>query len=225
MTQLFFEEKREPMLKRILTLILLALLVGLSACTSTDPGPANGDVLAPLPTTDPGLATLTELIAEDPNLVFFMSGLNAVGLTDDLQNNGPFTVFAASNVAFSAAGLIVSQMEPALLGQIMDNHLADGASSVEELLGTGSVVTLVGETLTITQEGEGIKVDYAPLVTEAKQASNGTLFVIDTLLLPPETGPEKSMWGVLQSRRPFHNLYHHHGRHRHDGKPAFWRSI
>ena len=184
--------------KFIFIIILLTLLTGLAACTTADPAPSD-DILAPLPTTDSQLPTLIELLAEDPDLVFFTSGLNSVGLTDDLQSGGPFTVFAPSNVAFSDARLIVSQMDPVLLGEILDNHLVDGAFSKDELVGAGSVVTLVGDALPIIQEGEDVTVDYAPLVTEAKQASNGTLYVIDTLLLPTETGPEKSIWGVLQA--------------------------
>ena len=187
------------MSKPILSFILLTLLAGLMACNSTPPATSN-DVLAPLPTIDPALPTLVELLSADPNLVFFTSGLNNAGLTDDLQNDGPFTVFAPSNVAFSEAGLIVSQMDPALLGEIMDHHVVDGTFSEAELAAAGSVVTLVGAPLLISQdEGEALKVGYVPLISEARLASNGMLYVIDSLLLPPETGPDKSMWGVLQA--------------------------
>lgn len=190
-----------------LTIMFMLLLISLAACTSTDATPPGGDILAPLPTSNEAdapvaaqdLLTLTELIGEDPNLVFFANGLNNVGLTDDLQSGGPFTVFAPANVAFSEAGLIVSQMDPALLGDIMDNHLVDGTFSEADLMSAGSVVTRAGEPLAIGQVDDAVKVAYAPLTAEARPASNGMLYVIDTLLLPPESGPEKSMWGVLQA--------------------------
>lgn len=184
--------------KRYPLMIIFIALIGLVACASPDPAP-GGDVLAPLPTVDASLPTLLDLIAEDPDLVFFTNGLDNVGLTDELLSGGPFTVFAPSNVAFSEAKLLVSQMDPALLGSILDNHLVDGTFSEADLIDVGSVVSLAGEALPIIQDNEGVKVAYAPLVAEAREASNGTLYVIDRLLLPPETGPEKSMLGVLQA--------------------------
>ncbi len=190
--------------KRLLYTLLL-IMAALAACTSTENTAPGGDILAPLP-TDSGqsadvenLPTLTELIAADPELVFFASGLNSVGLTDDLQNGGPFTVFAMSNVAFSTTGLIVSQADPALLGSIMDTHVVNGAFAEADLLASGSVVPLAGGQLPISQAENGMKVWYAPLRGEGRPASNGMLYVIDTMLLPPETGPEMSMWGVLQA--------------------------
>lgn len=195
------------MSKQTSIIILLTLLLGLVACGG-QPTPNSGDILAPLPTSaeaeaadqsSENLPTLLDLLSEDPNLVFFANGLNSAGLTDDLLEGGPFTIFAPSNVAFSEAGLIVSQMDPALIGAIVDNHLVDGTFSESDLLAAGSVATLAGEQLAVEQGSDGLQIAYAPLVAEARAASNGMLFVIDTLLLPPETGPEKSMWGVLQA--------------------------
>ncbi|MCC6606401.1 MAG: fasciclin domain-containing protein [Anaerolineae bacterium] len=193
------------MAKRLLTLVLLVCLAALTACTSTENTAPGGDILAPLP-TDSGqaaavenLPTLTELIASDPDLVFFANGLNTVGLTDDLQNDGPFTVFAMSNVAFSTTGIIVSQVDPALLGSIIDNHVVSGELAQADLLAAGSVVSLAGGSLPIRETEDGMQVWYAPLRGEGRPASNGMLYVIDTMLLPPESGPEMSMWGVLQA--------------------------
>ncbi len=204
------------MSERNLSLFLLIWLIGLAACTGTDATSTGGDVLAPLPTDNSNqpamnadLPTLTELIAEDPNLVFFANGLNSVGLTDDLQNDGPFTVFAMSNVAFSTTGLIVSQADPALLGSIIDSHVVNGAFSEADLLADGSVVSIAGGQLPISQTQNGVKVWYAPLIGAGRPASNGMLYVIETMLLPPETGPEMSMWGVLQADGRFTTFISH----------------
>ncbi len=193
------------MSKRAITLLLI-LCIALVACMSASPAP-DDDLLAALPTSEAStLPTLLELLSEDTNLVFFLNGLDGAGLMDDLQNGGPFTVFAPSNIAFSNAGLIVSQTDSVVLEEIVDQHLIDGNFSQTALLDVGSVVSLSGEPLPISQDGDVVKVDYAPLVGEARQASNGILFVIDTLLLPPETGPEKSMWRVLQADGRFSTL-------------------
>ncbi len=201
--------------KHLLTVILpITLLAVLAACSSSETAP-GGDILAPLPTNADGedaatqsspdggsstsQSTLLELLSEDPDLVFFFNGVSNVGLADELQGDGPFTVFAASNVAFSRSGLIVSQMDPAVLGPVLDNHLVEGAYLQPELLASGSVATLNGNQLSVAETDGQVTVNYALLANEPVQASNGVLYVIDTLLLPPETGPEKSMWGVLEA--------------------------
>lgn len=196
---------RYALMQKRYVFIWIILFGGLIACTSNEPITENDNlavteenVVGAAPTTNPTLPTLLELLAEDPNLVFFMNGITSAGLADDLQSDGSFTVFAVSNVAFSEAQLVVSQMEPALVGELMNYHVVDGLFTEADLASAGAVVPLNGEQLPIVQSEEGIQLDYAPIIGEAKVASNGLLYVIDTLLLPPETGPEKSMWGVLR---------------------------
>lgn len=211
------------MIKIRFAIFLLILLAGLLACGDPELS-SSEDILAPLPTGAEGvetgansgnntsnagteintngesnseLPTLLERLSEDPDLVFFTNGLSSVGLADDLHSGGPFTVFAASNIAFS--GLIVSQMDPAVLGPILDNHLVEGVYAQADLMAAGSVVTLIGDQLPVTEAEGKLIVDYALVTGEPVQASNGVLYVIDTLLLGPETGPDKSMWGVLEA--------------------------
>ncbi len=213
------------MKKSLSTIILLTLLFTLVACGGPEPAPSN-DVLVPLSTDSDGggdsanntgsasnassedsvaaqnnanLPTLLELLSEDPNLVFFFNGVNNVGLADELQSGGPFTVFAASNLAFTRSELVVSQMDPAVLGSVLDNHLIEGAYMKTDLTQAGSVVALNGNQLPVIDTEGMLILDYALISEEPLQASNGVLYTIDTLLLSPETGPEKSMWGVLEA--------------------------
>jgi uncharacterized surface protein with fasciclin (FAS1) repeats len=212
--------------KSLLTILLLILLGTLIACGGPDPSPSD-DILAPLPTNSDGssvdsggeannsssagsdsntaaennasLPTLLELLSEDLNLIFFANGVNNVGLADELQSGGPYTVFAASNLAFTRSELIVSQMDPALLGSVLDTHVVEGAYLRADLTQAGSVTALDGYALPIREPEGMLIVDYALVDGEPIQASNGVLYVINTLLLSPETGPEKSMWGILQA--------------------------
>lgn len=213
--------KRKP----LLLVCLLVLWITLAACGGPEPAPSN-DVLAPLPTDSDGsgdstnntgsvsnassegsaaggnsanLPTLLELLSEDPNLVFFFNGVNNVGLADELQSGGPYTVFAPSNIAFTRSELVVSQMDPALLRSVLDTHVVEGAYPQTDLRAAGSVTALDGYQLPIREPEGMLIVDYALIANEPLQASNGVLYVIDTLLLGLETGPEKSMWGVLKA--------------------------
>ena len=215
--------------KSLLLILLLILLGTLIACGGPDPSPsddilaplptnsdgssadssgeANNASSASNTSSDSNanaessanLPTLFELLSEDPNLIFFANGVNNVGLADELQSGGPYTVFAASNLAFTRSELIVSQMDPALLGSVLDTHVVEGAYLRADLTQAGSVTALDGYELPIREPEGMLIVDYALVANEPLQASNGVLYVIDTLLLGPETGPEKSMWGVLKA--------------------------
>jgi transforming growth factor-beta-induced protein len=90
-------------------------------------------------------------------------------------------------------------MDPALLGSVLDTHVVEGAYLRADLTQAGSVTALDGYALPIREPEGMLIVDYALVDGEPIQASNGVLYVINTLLLSPETGPEKSMWGILQA--------------------------
>ncbi len=207
----------------LLIILLLIFLNTLIACGGPEPAPSD-DILAPLPTNSDGsrvessgeannassagsaavgnsvdLPTLLERLSEDPNLIFFANGVDNVGLADELQSGGPYTVFAPSNIAFTRSELVVSQMDPAILGSLLDTHVVEGTYLRTDLTAAGSVTALDGYELPIAELEGSLIVDYALVASEPLQASNGVLYVIDTLLLAPETGPEKSIWGVLQA--------------------------
>ncbi len=109
-------------------------------------------------------------------------------LLSTLQGEGPFTVFAPTDDAFTAAGIDLNALNSdeglATLSDILLYHVVSGAvpsSAVTD----GLVATAVnGDDLTFTV-GEGVMVNDANVILADVQASNGIIHVIDKVLMPP----------------------------------------
>ena len=113
-----------------------------------------------------------------------MGALEATGLDETLENNGPFTIFAPTNEAFDAvqetvAGLSEEELRDVLLyhvlGQrVFSTQLTDG--DVETLLEDAEVTINVQE---LTVNDAGILVDDVDI-----QGTNGVIHAIDSVLIP-----------------------------------------
>ncbi len=129
--------------------------------------------------------------SNNPYLTTLTSAVQAAGLVDTLNGEGPFTVFAPNNEAFAAIppvdldGILANTE---WLTTILLYHVVIGESlSADELVARGSVETAQGEELTFTTGADGslsINGDAATLTCSGITTLNATVHVIDTVLLP-----------------------------------------
>lgn len=135
--------------------------------------------------------TIVDIALSDENFSTLVTALEAAGLVEALQGEGPFTVFAPTNDAFEAlpeGALEALVADPDALTDVLLYHVAEGeamAADVAELDGQ-KVETLLGQYLDITIDGETVMVDDAAVIAADVKAANGVIHVIDTIL-PPET--------------------------------------
>lgn len=106
------------------------------------------------------------------------------------SNAGPFTVFAPTNDAFGKlpAGTVEGLVKPEAkndLRNILEYHVTTSALR-EEWLKDGMTIGMVnGGKVTVTKGADGkIKINDANILA-AVPASNGMVYVIDAVLLPP----------------------------------------
>ena len=109
-------------------------------------------------------------------------------LLTTLQGEGPFTVFAPTDDAFTAAGIDLAALDTdegkATLTDILLYHVVSG-SVASSALADGMIATAVnGDDLTFTV-GEGVMVNDATVILADVEASNGIVHVIDKVLMPP----------------------------------------
>jgi len=171
-----------------------------SATGSTAPPPSTVTTLEAAPTTsgngapedtDTDVPSLYELLSNDPQFSSVENAIEAAGLFDDLENGGPFTLFAPSNDAFEAldpafAGAL--NADPRLLEDILFHHALAGIHDSRELR-DGSIEMVDGSSVEIDIGPDGITLVSgvtAATVTDADlAASNGVLHVVDGILIPP----------------------------------------
>ena len=116
------------------------------------------------------------------------AAVDAAGLADTLNGEGPFTVFAPTDDAFAAlpAGALDALLKPEnkdALVKILTYHVVAGTVLAADIR-AGDVATVEGSTVKLTTEG-GVTVNDAKVLTADVAASNGVIHVIDKVLLPP----------------------------------------
>jgi uncharacterized surface protein with fasciclin (FAS1) repeats len=126
---------------------------------------------------NPMLSTLTAALSGklNPN----------VNLVDTL-NNGQYTVFAPTNAAFDklpVATIDELKTNSEMLKSILTYHVVQGQESPAKVDGTHK--TLQGAEVNVTGHGNDLKVNDASLVCGGVHTANATVYMIDTVLMPP----------------------------------------
>ncbi|MGH3635217.1 MAG: fasciclin domain-containing protein [Mycobacterium sp.] len=135
------------------------------------------DPVATAASNNPLLSTLTSALSGklNPN----------VNLVDTL-NNGQYTVFAPTNAAFDklpAATIDELKTNSEKLKSILTYHVVQGQESPAKVDGTHK--TLQGADLNVTGQGNDLKANDAGLVCGGVHTANATVYMIDTVLMPP----------------------------------------
>ncbi|BDX33080.1 cell surface glycolipoprotein MPT83 [Mycobacterium antarcticum] len=146
----------------------------------TGPGSVQGMSVAPVATaasSNPLLTTLTAAVSGKLN--------PQVNLVDTL-NGGEFTVFAPTDDAFKKidpATIETLKTDAPLLTSILTYHVVPGRVSPADLNGVHK--TVQGADLNVTGMGNELKVNDSSVVCGNVQTANATVYLIDTVLMPP----------------------------------------
>lgn len=137
----------------------------------------------------PPADTITEAVLGAENFTTLAAALLATGLDEVLAGEGPFTVFAPTDDAFDALpeGTLEDLLAEEGLGTLTDilrYHVVAGLVFSTDLE-TGTVTTVLGETLDVVVSEEGVTVNGAIVLEADIELSNGVVHVIDAVLLPP----------------------------------------
>jgi uncharacterized surface protein with fasciclin (FAS1) repeats len=142
----------------------------------------------------PGVLNVVQMAQSNPVFSVLVEAVVAADLAGPLSGAGPFTVFAPTNDAFSAALVELSTTKEALLANpaladVLTYHVVGGdvrAADVVALSKPAAVTTLQGSSFSVDAslaitDGNGRK---ATLLATDVIASNGVIHVIDKVLLP-----------------------------------------
>lgn len=175
------------------TLKLLLIVAATTLVMSPVMAGHHGKMKADIVETAAGAGTFNTLIA----------AAKAAGLVDALKGDGPLTVFAPTDDAFSAlpAGTIETLLKPEnkdQLATILKFHVIAGDFGSETLADGASLATLAGIDANITKTEGGFNIENARIVTTDIDTSNGVVHVIDRVILPPEQMSHREAAHVIQ---------------------------
>ncbi|MEX2441756.1 MAG: fasciclin domain-containing protein [Pontimonas sp.] len=145
------------------------------------------------PAPEPEVGDIVAVATEAGSFTTLVAAVQAAGLVETLQGEGPFTVFAPTDEAFAAlpegvldALLLEENLE--VLQQILTYHVVSGEVLAADVT-TGDVATVEGSTIAI-EVGEQVTLNgTATVVTTDVVASNGVIHVIDQVILPEGVDP------------------------------------
>lgn len=129
-----------------------------------------------------GLAQdLVSVLKSNRQTTSFAQAIEASGLDEKLSQDGPFTIFAPTNGAFSKGTTLISSGSGQMKSIIL-NHIMTGMATARSLRMMNRATTLGGLNLTIEASGDKITVNKSPLLETNIRASNGVIHIIDGTL-------------------------------------------
>ncbi|HUM97798.1 MAG TPA: fasciclin domain-containing protein [Chitinophagaceae bacterium] len=121
-----------------------------------------------------------------------VAAIKQAELISSLSNAGPFTVFAPTNAAFDKlpAGTVDKLMKnenKADLQDILQYHVTTSSLKAEYFTDGMNVGMVNGGNVTVSVKDGKIMLNGTATIVASIPASNGTVHVIDGVLLPPAT--------------------------------------
>jgi uncharacterized surface protein with fasciclin (FAS1) repeats len=171
---LLSKQKRKSMKKQFSTkaagviLALAVVIIATSCKDKKDPDPAPSNTLVDV-ATNAGLTSLT-------------GALGTANLTNTLKGAGPFTVFAPTNAAFSAATVSAADLSTTLLYHVIDGKVL--AAAVPTALTAIASKNTTTDSLYVLRVGNDVFINGTKVTTANAEASNGVAHIIGKVLIP-----------------------------------------
>jgi transforming growth factor-beta-induced protein len=201
LSKFYCQNKETNLMKtRFIVSSLFLVAVLLSACApqatpTPTQVPAPTEVMEePTATPEPAPQTIVDIAVADGRFTTLVAAVQAADLVDTLSSEGPFTVFAPTDDAFAALpeGTVEALLaDIPTLTNILLYHVVSGNVMAADVVGLDAATTVLGEDVTVTVDGDTVKINDATVIITDIEASNGVIHVIDTVLLPPT--PEDAM--------------------------------
>lgn len=146
--------------------------------------PTTTEMTAPAAASEDIVATAQAT----PDLSTLVAAVTAADLGPTLQGDGPYTVFAPDNAAFAeiqdTVDTLLKPENKKDLANVLTYHVVEGAVKAADLSDGQEVTTVQGDKLTVSIDGDTVKVGDATVTQPDVTASNGIVHVIDTVLVP-----------------------------------------
>ena len=136
----------------------------------------------------PPSGDIVEVASNAGSFNTLVTAVEAAGLVETLQGEGPFTVFAPTDEAVSKLpeGTIPALLEdPETLAQILTYHVVPGRVFSGDVVNIDDAGTVQGQSIGISvMDGSVMLNDTSTVTATDVLATNGVIHVIDTVIMP-----------------------------------------
>ena len=165
--------------------LLTAAVLASGAALAT----AAGATAAPAQPAIAGEKNIVETAVAAGDFTTLVGLVGKAGLADALSGDAKLTVFAPTDEAFSnvpEATLAKLARKPKLLRRVLKYHVVATDLKAADIVERRSVRTLAGAKIKIRVRDGNVRLNRSAKVVQADiAASNGTIHVINRVLLPP----------------------------------------
>jgi uncharacterized surface protein with fasciclin (FAS1) repeats len=171
--------------------LMAVMALAIAACSSSEEEAVTTTTAAPVTTIAEEEMTGQTIVdvAVQNDFTTLVAAVQAAGLVETLEGDGPFTVFAPTDEAFAALpeGTLEALLEdPEALAEILTYHVVSGEVFAADVIGLDSATTMQGQDIAIEVVDGGVVLNgSANVVATDVPASNGVVHVIDQVILPP----------------------------------------
>ena len=165
-------------LKNLLSIIILGVFF-ITPNVIADPGGNNNETF-----------TIVEHANASEELKTLFAAVRVSDLTEILQSDGPFTIFAPSDEAFAKLpeGMLLSLINPDNkedLIKLLANHVVIGEIKSTDLISGMTTKNVQGNSIQVDITDNRVKINGAKIITSDIKASNGIVHIVDQVILPP----------------------------------------
>jgi len=177
----------------VFTMLVVVASLVMAACApaaTPPPAPTNTPIPEPTATPEPMLKDIVDTAVADGRFTTLVAAVTAAELVDTLKGEGPFTVFAPTDDAFSAlpAGTIDELLKPEnkqKLTDILLYHVVAGSVMAADVTALTSAPTVLGKDVAVKVNMGSVYINEAKVIITDIATTNGVIHVIDAVLLPP----------------------------------------
>jgi uncharacterized surface protein with fasciclin (FAS1) repeats len=132
-------------------------------------------------------ADIVQTAVSAGNFNTLVAAAKAAGLVETLQSEGPFTVFAPTDEAFSKLpeGTVEALLaDPDKLREVLLYHVVPGKVMAADVVNLSEATTAQGSDIRIMIVESGVRINNANVVQTDIETSNGVIHVVDSVILP-----------------------------------------
>ena len=133
------------------------------------------------------MQNLIEVVVADKSLAMLMKGFKAAQIVAELNQKGPYTLFAPTDLAFGnlPGGELAELMKPenkVKLKDILDSHIVLGKNNYEDLVNGQTLKSINGKNLFVVIKAGVVSINGSNIQRRDMHASNGIVHSLDKVI-------------------------------------------
>jgi uncharacterized surface protein with fasciclin (FAS1) repeats len=134
------------------------------------------------------MSNITQVVNAEKNMTTLKKSVIASGLDNVLSGEGPFTVFAPSDIAFEKMekGVLGSLLKPenkTKLADLLNYHVVSGKVNFKDLKDGAKLKTINGRILHVHVKDGHVKIEDASILSHDLSSSNGVIHSLNAVMI------------------------------------------